>query len=347
MKIWNKYLFGLLSKTFLFFIVSIFLIYTIVDLSIHGVRFFSHGLVAGLEIARYYCYTFANQIGFFFPLTFLLASLKVFLDLNQHHELVALQMAGLSQKKLLSPFFAFAMLLVLTSYAHQEWLSPTTQLAANTFRSQHEKHNKKIETPHLFNVPLQDQSEMIYQDFKNNELFDVFWIKNNKDFWHIKYLKLNPSTGFFADHFQRTSSGLMEKIESFSEKVFPEIAFDPNICLESFIPFENRSLSTLLRQVFKKNSERKHVLCHLQYNLASPLVCFLILFAIAPLVIRFSRSKQGFLITAGSLFAFIAFKTILDGMMILGENQVMPSSIAIWAPLLVVFSLSLPKFIKI
>lgn len=345
MNIWNKYLFKSLLKTFLFLLLSIFFTFSIVDLSMNGVRFFSSGTLGFLEIAKYYVYTFSNHHAFFFPLTFLLASLKVFLDLNRHHELVALQMAGLSQKKLLTPFFTFALLLVIASYAHQEWLAPTTQTVATTFRSKHAKHKKK-NTAHLHNVTLQDQSEIIYQNFQDNELFDVYWIRNNKDIWYMKYLKLNPTRGLFADHFQRTT-GELEKTESFTEISFPQIAFDPNVKLENFIPLENRPLSTLLAQSFKKNSERKNVLCHLHYTLASPLACFLLLFAIAPLSFRFSRVKNAFLITAISLFAFVAFKTILDGMLILGENQVMPSFAAIWGPIVVVFSLVMPKFIKI
>lgn len=345
MKIWNKYLFTSLAKTFFFLLLSIFLTFSIVDLSMNGVRFFSNGSFGFLEIVKYYAYTFSNHHAFFFPLTFLFASLKVFLDLNRHHELVALQMAGLSQKKLLTPFFAFAFLLVLASYSHQEWLAPTTQTVATSFRIQHGKHKKK-NISHLHNVTLQDQSEIIYQSFQNNELFDVYWIRNNKDVWYMKYLKLNPTKGLFVDHFQRTTSEL-EKTESFTEISFPQIAFDPNVQLENFIPLQNRRLSTLLTQAFKKNSERKNVLCHLHYTLASPLASILLLLGIAPLSFRFSRSKNALVITALSLFGFVSLKTILDGMLILGENQVIPSFAAIWGPILVIFAFVFPKFIKI
>jgi lipopolysaccharide export LptBFGC system permease protein LptF len=340
----NKYLFKSLAITFLLLILSIFLTYTIVDLSMNGVRFFSHGTLSFPEIAKYYLFTFSNQHMFFFPLTFLLTALKVFHDLNRHNELVALQMAGISQRKLLTPFFIFAGMLVIASYAHQEWLAPTTQIAASTFRLKHSKHKKK-EVSDLYNVALQDQSELVYQSFQNDELFDVFWIKNNKDIWHMKYLKLNPTRGLFVDHFQRTTSGL-EKLESFTEIAFPQITFDPNICLETFTPLENRPLTALLSQAFKKNSERKNVLCQLHYIIATPLISFLLLIAIAPIAFRFSRSKNAFIITTLSLFGFVAFKTIVDGMMILGENQVLPSYLAIWLPFLCVFLITFPKFIK-
>ncbi|HSX13609.1 MAG TPA: LptF/LptG family permease [Chlamydiales bacterium] len=345
LKIWNLYLLKSLMKMFFFLLLAIFFIYTIVDLSMNGVRFFSHGHFTFLEITKYYLFNFSNLHAFFFPLTFLLASLLVFLDLNKHHEIVALQMAGLSQKKLLTPFFVFATLLVIASYAHQEWLAPTTQIAAIGFRSQHSKHKKK-NTPYLHNIALQDQSELVYQKFENDGLFDVFWLKNNQDIWHMKYLKMNPTRGLFADHFYRNALGELEKTESFTEILLPQIAFDPNVRLENFIPLEQRPLSTLIAQAFKNNSEKKNVVCHLHYTIAAPLVCFLLLFAISPFVFRFSRSKNAFLITALSLFAYIAFRTIFDGMLILGENQVIPSYFAIWSTIVVVLAISLPRFVK-
>lgn len=346
MKIWVKYLFGLLSKTFLFLIVCIFTIYTIVDLSIHGVRFFSHGTLQSGELCMYYVHNFAKHLGFFFPLTLLLSTLKVLLDLNIHHELVALQMAGLSQRKLLKPFFAFATLIALASYANHEWFSPDAQESANTFRHEHAKRKKKEQKPHLFTAALQDKSELVYQTVRENELFDVFWIRNSKDIWHIKYLKMNPSPeGRFVDHFERNKEGKLEKTESFINHLFPDLILDPNANLEAFIPFENRSISTLFQQSFKQNSESHEVICYLQYKLASPLLSFVILLLISPIAMRFNRSIPSFLIASCSLFAFIGFMTILEGMLILGENQVIPSYIAIWSPMIGVFLVGLSQFL--
>jgi hypothetical protein len=39
-------------------------------------------------------------------------------------------------------------------------------------------------------------------------------------------------------------------------------------------------------------------------------------------------------------------KVILDGMLILGENQVLPSYVAIFGPILFVLSVSLPNFAR-
>ncbi len=346
--LYQRYLFDKIAKTFAFFLLCIFLIFTLLDLSIHGVRFFSHGLIGIIDIAIYYFYNFANYLEFFLPLTFLLGVLKVVLDLNTHNELVALQMAGLSRKKILVPFFIFAGLLTFVSYANQQWLAPKSQEFASGFRSKHTKRQKKADTPHLFSIPLEDKTELVYQEMNDNELFDVFWIKSSKDLWHMKFLKTGPSIeGRFVDRFQRTSEGKLEKTESFETKAFPDLVLDSDVHLQPFIPFENRPLSLLFTQALKQTSEKQNALCYLHHKLASPMLCFLVLILVTPFIMCFSRLKPLFLITASSLFVFVGFMTVLEGMFILAENHVISSFLAIWGPMLAAFAIGLPRFIKI
>jgi lipopolysaccharide export LptBFGC system permease protein LptF len=341
MKIWQRYLLKHITLTFVFLLFCLFALYTVVDLSIHGVRFLSVKHTSPAMIALYYLHNFTSLLDFFFPLTLMLSSLKVLLDLNAHREIVALQMAGLSSAKLLSPFFVFTFILVSTSYVNHEYFLPTAQEATATFRKNHSKKKHKQDKPHLFNALIQDKSEIIYQDVAQGKLFDLFWVKSNQEMWHIKYLEIDSKMGHFADHFQRNKQGVLEKIESFDTHFFPEMILDENINLQTFIPFENRPLSILWKQSFKNNAEKTSVLSHLHYKLASPLLSLVILLAIYPISMRYQRSQPAFLITAISLFLFIGFKTFLDGMLILSENQVIPSLLAIWGPILIVFLLTI------
>lgn len=348
MKLYYRYLFNKVAITFAFFLACIFLIFTLLDLSIHGVRFFSHGLIGIVDIAIYYVYNFANHLEFFLPLAFLLSFLKVILDLNTHNELVAFLMAGISRKKILGPFFLFAGLLTFVSYSNQQWLVPKSQEFASSFRTKHTKRKKKTDTPHLFTIPLEDKTELVYQSMNENELFDVFWIKSSKDLWHMKFLKTSPSIeGRFVDRFQRTSEGKLEKTESFETKSFPDLILDSALHLQPFIPFENRPLFLLFEQALNQTSEKKNALCFLHQKLASPMLCFLVLLLVTPFIICFSRTKPLFLITAISLFVFVGFMTLMEGMFILAENQVISSFFAIWGPLLLAFMIGLPRFIKV
>jgi lipopolysaccharide export LptBFGC system permease protein LptF len=249
-------------------------------------------------------------------------------------------MAGLSKKTLLRPFFSLAAVLSLTLYANSQWFAPDAQDAAHTFRSEHSSSKKKKKREYVYNLALDDDSELIYQSFneKQNTLFDAYWIKTPDDIWHMKYLECGEHPqGYFVDHLQRNRQGQFEKTESFPTRPFPRLSWDKDATLERFVPFENRSISTLLSQALIFTADRPSIFAHLHYKLALPLLPFFIIIGISPVVMQFNRSRPTFLIVAISLCLCFALMTILDGMLILGENQVIPGYLAIWGPIALLF----------
>lgn len=349
MKIWQRYLLRKLCYTFAFLLLCIFTVYVLVDLSINGVRFIYKGNASGIDLLLYYVRHFAMHLELFLPLTFLLSSLKVLFDGSTHFEWVALQMAGLSRKLLLIPFFLFASFLTLLSYFNSQWLAPDATFAAQEFKASQSKSKKKIQREHLQAIALEDDSELVYQKFDEvkQELFDVFWVRSSKDIWHIKTLDISqkPPIGHFVDHLIRHQQ--LEKAESFDTKLFPELPLTENTSPKPFIPFESRTLSTLLWESIYASSDKASVRTHLQYKLALPLLSPLLLLAIAPVCLQFSRNRPFFLIVAMSLFGFIATMILFDSLLILGENQVIPSWIAMWLPIAGLFFLSIRKFAKL
>ncbi|HSX10239.1 MAG TPA: LptF/LptG family permease [Chlamydiales bacterium] len=349
MKIWFRHILWQLTKTFLFLLVCLFAIYVVVDLSVHGVRFLSSGHTTFAEVSLYYFRTLAVLLDLFLTLTFLLATMRVLFDLNGHREIVALQMAGLSKKKLLVPFFVFAAFLSSLCYINSQWFSPDAQDVADAFMIAHRPQKKsKADKIHVYSISLEDDSELVYQSFDKakKELFDVYWIRNPNDIWHMKNLRVDPLQGQFVNHLTRNSKKQLEKSESFTLRDFPELPWNEEATLQKFVPFENRPIATLCSQAIIDSAERRSILTHLSYKLLVPLMPFLVLFAIGPISTQFSRNRPVFLIAAFSLFGFISLKVILDGMLILGENQVLPAIVAIWGPIALVLAFSLPSFIK-
>jgi len=412
MKLWQRYLSRQLLTTFCFLLICLFAVYILLDLSVNGVRFLGRGNAAPVQLLLYYLRSFSAHLELFIPLSFLLTTLKVLLDLNRHLELVALQTAGLSSKKLLFPFFALAALLSLVCYANSEWVAPYAMTATKTFRASYSKHKKKARRESLQFLSLADGSELVYQEYdaSSNALFDVFWIRSPSDIWHIKQLAISssPPIGHAADHLVRTqepvaklhdseksmilsplarpsearpchadgglpsragesarpqkdskgrfcasksfatgSQTLLEKTESFEIKIFSELPLTPDIAPQVFVPFERRPLSTLLRDASYPSADAAGIQSHLHYKLALPQLPFLIVLGLAPFAMQFSRKKPVFLLLALSLFGFIACTTLLDSLLILGENRVLPPWLALWFPLLFLFGLSIPRFAKL
>lgn len=345
MNIWFRYLFRHLILSFLFFFCCILTLYTAIDLSINGIRFLSKDAISIIDIFVNYLRHFSKLFDLFASFSFLLATLKVLIDLNTHRELSALQIAGISAKRQLTPFFLLAALLTMVSYGNGQWVSPNAQ---QTIENGTNKKKKSKTEGRIFSVDLQDGSELIYQMYcaEKKELFDVFWIRSPTDLWYIKYLKVHsqPVQGRFAEHFIRNPDGNLEKIESLEHPVFPDLQWNHSASLQKFIPFEDRPLFLLLQQAASKGAEKQKSAAHLHYKLALPLVPFLMLLSIAPFAFRFSRGASAFLFASCCFFAYVGLRTLLDALLILAENQVFSPFIAIWGPLALCFAVSLYFF---
>lgn len=348
MTIWMRYLGKQLGQIFAFLFFCLFIVYFLVDFSINGVRFLSIGTTDILELFLYYMRHLSMHLDLFFSLSLLLSCLKVLNDLNQHHELVALQMAGISRKKLLFPFYILAATLSCLSYANAQWFAPHAQDAIEDFQRAHAKKKKKIAQEHVHSISLNDRSELVYQSIHGQTLFDAFWIRSVDDIWHIKRLELtDPPLGHFVDHLVRGKDKQFQKTDSFDQYVFPQLSWPEEVSLYRFIPFENRPLTLLAHQALSQSADQSKIFAHLNYKLALPLLPFLVLFAIAPVTMRFSRQKPLFLIAACCLFGFISLMTLLEGLLILGENQVFPPYLATWGPLAIAFALVARPFAKL
>ena len=102
------------------------------------------------------------------------------------------------------------------------------------------------------------------------------------------------------------------------------------------VPIENRKVSQLIKVLQHKELISKRiaheVLTHLSFKLITPLLSLLVVIAIAPFCIRYTRSVPVFYIYSAGLFGFIAFYTLMDSCTILGAHGTLPPLLAILAP---------------
>jgi len=348
MKIWQRYLFFRLVKSFLFVLVSIFLLFVFLDLATLSGKFFGKNLFPGFDTAQYYFYQFSHYLSFFFPLSLLLASIQVLLDLNHHNELVALQMGGLSRKKLLLPFFLLASILLTLQLANYEWVQPKASASASAYVKTYARHKKKAFRTHLRTLTLQDGSEIVFQNFdaEKKELFDVFWLETESKIWHIKFFEIESQIAKFIDCFERSNDFWTRSLRLDKMKL-PKILIDQIQAFEPFVPYDQRPLSQLCFQAKTKSADRPKLLSHLLYKLSLSSLLFLPLLAITPICFSFSRSLSGFKILSLSLFGLLAAMMLLDGLLVLGENRVLPTTLAFGSPLLICFVVCFRRFARI
>jgi lipopolysaccharide export LptBFGC system permease protein LptF len=329
-------------------LTSIFALFVFIDLATRGGKIFGKQLLPSHETLFYYFYQFSNYLHFFFPLSFLLASIQVLLDLNAHNELVALQMGGLSRRQLLSPFFRLASCLFLLLLANHEWVAPKAQNFAYEYVKAYARHKKRPLREHLHVCTLNDGSEIVFQQFdkKKKELFDVFWLADDSTVWYMKFFQTDLQKGRFVDRFTWIESTWV-KTDRFEEFEFPQIVIDEQKALQPFVPYERRSLSELTKEAFTAKGEKPKLLSHLFYKLFSSLLLFISILAISPICFAFSRKTPAFAILACSLFGFLSMMTLLDGLLVLGENQVIPAAAAFGLPLAIWLGICYRPFKKL
>ena len=349
-KIWEKKIFFNILKLTLLFTLAVFLLLILIDFSIHSFKIISNPNATILSIIKYYINLFMTELNIFLCLNFMLATLKVLSDMNLHHELIALNMGGISFKRISAPFFYIAILISIFSYINLQFFFPSAHEFKNGFKDYLNRNKTKKIYPNI--IYLDDNTKLVYQkyDASKNELFDVFWIKSNSDIWHSKMLSMNkfPITGYWVDHLIRKNN-FFEKEKSFDLYKFEDIVFDKNK-KNMFAPYDHRSITTLYKQLKSKNlctKEKAELSAHLNYKFAFPILPILIIFGIFPYMIRFSRTISIFFISAFSLFGFVIYYTLMDSFLILAENSTSYSMLIIWLPALLSFGVFFKKFKKI
>lgn len=346
MKIWEKYIILEILKFIVFFLLGIYAVYTIIDFFTHSTRLFTYSSVHWYNIVYYYINHFILRLVLFLPLSFMLAIIKVLCDMNIHNEISTLQMAGISSKRILLPIFSIALMLSVFTYINFEVFSPKANAYIGNFKNMHLKKKVKKDA-NIHSIILDDNTKLAYYSkIEKHKLLDVYWIKSNSDIWHIKYLDYSkkPIIGHFVDHLTKIDNSF-EKTSSYKEFQFHDLNIS-NAEL-NIIPIEYYSLSKLIKEnKFFSKTKRAQLLSNLHYKLSMPLLPFIIVLAVAPYCLKYSRNLSVFFIIFLSIFAFFIFYTLIDSMLILCENQVFHPAIIMWSIFFFLFIIFGKMFIK-
>jgi lipopolysaccharide export system permease protein len=339
-KTWHRYFFREILKVFFFFLFSFFFIYSLIEYSMRMDDFFKDNNLRLAEVVLYYVNQFLKRLDFLLPMALLLSTIKVLTTFSTRNEWIVLQAAGLSTRKLLRPFFAVAMGCSLLVYANFEFFLTHALRNIDEFRINHFHGSHLAQRRELIHlIPLKDNSKLIYQsyDVEKHLLFDVLWIKGIDEIWRIKYLSSDPANpvAHFADHIVRNSSGLLEKADSHEQILLQELKWHPRMARKGLAPFDQRSmteLSTLLFDSERPPYEVPKITTALCFKIAIPLISPLLVIALAPFCLIFSRQRHFFFLYAIGLFSLFACYMLLDSLTILSENGIISARIAIFLP---------------
>jgi lipopolysaccharide export system permease protein len=355
-KLWERYVFYELLKVFLFFVFGFYLLYTLIDYSIHARHFSKIQDLTWVDLITYYFYLFIKRLDLVLPLALLIATNKVLLYLNQKNEMMALLVGGLKKIELLRPFFILASFITVVLFLNFEFTIPSSLNYLENFENKHFKKNisNNFDFPSTYCIPIENGGKLIFSKYLTltKTFEDVFYIQSQDEIWKIKTLKTSDSysEGFYVEHLIRDENDLLIKGRSYERLIFPGLIIDLSFRKKAILPFEHRSLSSLyslmssLNPLYLENAFR--IQTQFFFKLFMRFISFLVIIACAPFCMTFSRRLPIFMIYAMSIFGVVAFFTVMDTAVILGENHLFLPFLAITTPFLLGFGGFGLKFIN-
>ncbi|MBI3211987.1 MAG: LptF/LptG family permease [Simkania negevensis] len=355
-KLWQRYLLKEILKVFFLFLFLFYLLHSLIDYSMHMQEIVKEQEIFWLDFVFYYLARLSEHLDLLLPLALLVASIKVLTSLNKNHELLAFQTGGISLHRFSSPFFLIAFACSLLTYANFEYFTPFSLNYIEHFERSHFKRKKgeKENERFLSSLSLEDGTTIIYQraNKEKNELFDLFWILSADEVWHMQKLLLSQPypQGFFVDHLKRSKEGEIEKVASYENLFFKTLSIDLSLTTPFEKSIKNRSISELFHLIrkgsFQMQEHLKEMKTHLYFKLIAPFFTPLALIGVIPFSVRFNRHFPLFLLFSLAIFSFIAFCSLIDGFVILGETQLLPPYVATFSLPFLAFLLFGRKFLK-
>lgn len=346
MKHWQLYFFREIFKVFFFFLFGFFFLYSLIEYASHMDDFLKNETIEINATLLYYLNQFLKRLDFLLPMALLLSTIKVLTTLNIRNEWTVFQVAGLSTRKLLYPFFIVASLCTMFLWANFEYFLPTALKNIDEFRVNHfhgSHLTKRRELIHM--IPLKDNSKLLYQSYLSEKhlLFDVLWIKSTSEIWRMKYLNSDPTnpTAYYVDHLVRSSSGILEKKESYPSLLLTDLKWHPRMARKGLVPFDQRKISDLIQLVKDRKVapyEIPKIKTALLFKIGIPLLAPLIVMGLAPVCLFFSRHRSLFLIYAVALFGLFAFYMLVDSLTTLSDHGLFSPLLATLFPLSILAS---------
>ena len=351
--IWERYLLKNLLKVFFLILFSFFLLYAIVDFSVHSQDFIEKGHLSFVKLSSFYLYQFTKRVSLLLPLALLISTIHTLAKLNTGRELLAFQVGGIKLQRLLRPFFFVATMCCAFSYLNEEAILPRLVAHMDQMKLLEGKSLLKSSSKKHFAVlHLDDSSKLVYQvyDPKEEAFFDVYWIRSFYDIWRMRYLSTDPKKPIarFADHLVRSKEGVLEKVDSFDSINLPYLQWQETQLFKKQSSIKYQKLSNLLLLSLQTDHKSFHmqgeIKTHFFYKLLMPLLPLLSLLFVTPSLTRYSRSLPIFAIYGVSIFLFVLFFALVSALVIIGENQILSPHIAIFSPFLLFFAVSYPRF---
>ncbi|PYJ28294.1 MAG: hypothetical protein DME89_06700 [Verrucomicrobia bacterium] len=344
MRLLDRYVIGNFLQVYFYCIAGFISIWLIFDVSDNISSFIDNHIGLAL-VARYYGTQIPQVFIILLPVSLLLSLLFALGRMSRANEIVSMLTAGISLPRLLLPLIGMGLLTVAASMALNYSLAPHAELARKTFISEAQSRPGRTIQGQIFRNRTDLRTWFVQNFLQRSNTFNNVQVlqQDTNDNIVTNYVAARavyrPETKTWelenarVVHYDQSGNIVDEqffpslKIEHWSETPFrlgsanerAEFLSLPE--LHEYLHFNADFPATLLAP-FRT---------HLQYRLALPWTCFVVVCIAAPLGIGYSR--RGVLSSvAAAVFLVFSMNFLVHLFLALGEGYRVPAWIAAWTP---------------
>ncbi len=345
MKLLDRYVLQSFLRAYLYCIAAFISIWLIFDIS-DNISTFLDARVSLWLVAKYYLTQVPQILVILLPVSLLLALLFCLGRMSRTNEIVSMLTAGVSIPRLLLPLLLMGLLTAAVSGALNYSLAPHAELARKTyFDPMRDDARKPGVVGQIFRNRRDDRTWFIQRFRPDRNHFQTVQVLQQDENDNI--VKNYLATG--AVYQYETKAWELQMVKVVSYDLTGNITGEQNaeklvITDWSETPFRLASANMRpdfmsfpeLRDYLHFNSDFPRSLLapfatHLQYRVALPWTCLIVVFIAAPLAIGFSRS--GILSSVAAAIGLVFSMNFLTHLFLaLGEGGRIPAWAAAWTP---------------
>ena len=344
MRLLDRYVIRNFAQVYFYCIAGFVSIWLIFDVSDNISAFIDNHIPLSL-VARYYATQLPQVFIILLPVSLLLSLLFALGRMSRANEIVSMLTAGVSLPRVLMPLIGIGLLTVAASMALNYSLAPHSELARKAFLSEAQSRPGRYVQGQIFRNRTDSRTWFIQNFLPRGNVFNNVQVlqQDANDNIVTNYIASRAS---FRPETKTWDLANVRVVHYDHAGNILEEQFYPSLKIEhwSETPFrlgsanERAEFLSLpeLREYLSFNADFPHTLLapfrtHLQYRLALPWTCFVVVCIAAPLGIGYSRRGVLSSVAAAVILVF-SMNFLVHLFLALGEGDRVPAWIAAWAP---------------
>jgi len=346
MRIVDRYLLIHFIKPLLFCICFFVTMFILVD-SLNNLDDFLGNHTSARIIVLYYACMIPVILSYIMPSAVLIAAMQALSGMNRHNEIVALRANGLSSTHILFPLLFIALVISVLLFMMNDNITPQSAITSTAIRQGViQKDSDNIEDRSIKNVAmLASNQQMLYAReliLNTQSIFDVVYLEHRGD------LSLKSKSMAVRGVYENGKWTLYDVVEyevdrkgntlgrprQLKKKIIG-ISAPPREFLKQYTETQfmgYRQLKKYLdetQMIGFSSSNRLEVDLH--SKIATPLMCFILLWVAAPMALKMRRG--GAMLSMGmGLFVIVIYYSIAAFSTALGKGGAIPPFWAAWIP---------------